>query len=85
MSELAENRSTETGIGHQIGEHNIEVFGLNVHHPVFAISSFLAVGIVLATLIFQQQAAIIFVDLKSWVTTTFDWLFMISANFLVIF
>jgi BCCT family betaine/carnitine transporter len=85
LSETTENRSEETEIGHRIGEHNIEVFGLNIHHPVFAISSFLAVGIVLATLIFQQQAAIIFVDLKSWVTTTFDWLFVISANFLVIF
>ena len=85
MSETTENRSAKTGIGHEIGENNIEVFGLNVHHPVFAISSFLAVCIVLGTLIFQQQAAIIFVDLKSWVTTTFDWLFIISANFLVIF
>ena len=75
-----EIESEATEIGHQIGEDNIDVLGLNIHHPVFAISSLLAVAIVLATLVFQHQAAIVFEGLKSWVTGTFDWLFIISAS-----
>ncbi len=72
-------------IGHEIGEHNIEVLGLDVHQPVFAISALLAISIVLGTLAFQQEAAVFFGGLKTWVTTQFDWLFMISVNFLVVF
>ena len=72
-------------IGHEIGEHNIEVLGLDIHNPVFAISAFLAVALVVMTMLFQKQAAVIFGDLRTWITSAFDWFFMIAANIFVLF
>jgi BCCT family betaine/carnitine transporter len=72
-------------IGHEIGEHNIEVLGLDIHNPVFAISAFLAVALVVVTMLFQEQAAVIFGDLRTWITSSFDWFFMICANIFVVF
>jgi len=72
-------------IGHEIGEHNIEVLGLDIHNPVFAISAFLAVALVVMTMLFQEQAAVIFGNLRTWITSAFDWFFMIAANIFVLF
>lgn len=72
-------------IGHIIGEHNIQKFGLDIHNPVFVASATLAVALVIGTMLFQDAAAIIFVNLKTWVTTKFDWFFVISANIFVLF
>lgn len=79
------NEPDDIDIGHEIGEHNIEVMGLDIHNPVFAISASLSVLLVIATLLFQEQATLIFADLRSWVTSTFDWFFLISANLFVLF
>ncbi|MEO0575976.1 MAG: BCCT family transporter [Pseudomonadota bacterium] len=59
--------------------------GLDIHNPVFAISAALAVLLVIGTLLFQEQASVIFADLRSWATSTFDWFFVISANIFVLF
>ena len=80
---LTENDAED--IGHEIGEHNIEVLGLDIHNPVFAISAFVAVGLVVMTMLFQEQAAEIFVALRTWITSAFDWFFMIAANIFVLF
>ena len=72
-------------IGHEIGEHNIEVLGLDIHNPVFAVSAVLAVALVIGTLLFQQEAAVVFGDLRSWITSAFDWFFMLTANIIVVF
>jgi len=72
-------------IGHEIGEKNIEVLGLDIHNPVFAVSAILAVAVVVATLSFQKEAAIIFGNLRVWATSAFDWFFMIAANVFVVF
>jgi BCCT family betaine/carnitine transporter len=85
---LEDDHVTETepeDIGHEIGEHNIEVLGLDIHNPVFAVSAFLAVALVVMVMLFQQQAAVIFGDLRTWITSTFDWFFMIAANIFVVF
>lgn len=72
-------------IGHEIGEHNIQVFGFDIHQPVFLISAILAVTVVIATLMFQEQAAVFFADIRSWITVNFDWFFAISADFFILF
>ncbi len=79
------NEPDDIDIGHEIGEHNIEVMGLDIHNPVFAVSAALSVLLVIATLLFREQATVIFADLRSWVTSTFDWFFVISANLFVLF
>jgi BCCT family betaine/carnitine transporter len=71
-------------IGHQVGEHNIQMMGLDIHNPVFMISAILAVAVVTGTLLFQQQAAVLFADMRSWITQTFDWLFAILANLFIV-
>jgi BCCT family betaine/carnitine transporter len=72
-------------IEHEIGERNIQVFGLDIHNPVFAVSASLVVAFVLGTLLFLEQAAGAFTDMRVWITSTFDWFFMVAANIVVLF
>jgi len=76
---------SQSDIGHEIGENNIQVMGLDIHNPVFLVSAVLAIALVVGTLLFQEQAAVIFGDMRVWITTRFDWFFVISANFFVLF
>lgn len=71
-------------IGHEIGEHNIEVLGLDIHNPVFAVSAVFSVLVVVATLLFREQATVMFADLRTWVTSSFDWFFLVAANVFVL-
>ena len=80
-----ETNNNETDIGHEIGEHNVEVLGLDIHNPVFAISAIVAITVIAVTLIFQEQAGGVLSDFRAWTTSTFDWVFMISANLFVLF
>lgn len=70
--------------GHKIGEHNIQLLGLDIHHPVFVISALMTVALVVGTLLFQEAASVFFSAMRVWITTTFDWFFIISANLFVI-
>jgi BCCT family betaine/carnitine transporter len=70
---------------HEIGEHNIQVLGLDIHNPVFAVSAILVVVFVVGTLLFLHQAAVLFTQMRLWITSTLDWFFMIAANVLVLF
>jgi BCCT family betaine/carnitine transporter len=85
LSDEAVKQRKQADIGHEIGEHNIQFAGLDIHNPVFMISAILAVAVVMGTLLFLEQAAIFFADIRSWITSTFDWFFMLSANLLVLF
>ena len=85
MSNADRTSDTENQIEHQAGDHNIQVWGLDIHNPVFAISAILAVTMVTMTLVFREQAAVLFGEVRVWITTQFDWFFIITANFLVIF
>ncbi|MFK7731978.1 MAG: BCCT family transporter, partial [Pseudomonadales bacterium] len=70
---------------HTVGEHNVQMFGLDVHNPVFAISASAIVIFVVYTLLFPEQAAEQFGTMRPWVTENLDWFFMYSANFFLIF
>ena len=85
LGELSQRSASGEDIGHEVGEHNVNVFGLDIHRPVFMISAFLAVSVVALTLLFQAQAAVMFAAVRTWVTTAFDWFFLISANLFVVF
>jgi len=75
----------DSDIGHEIGEHNVQVLGLDFHNPVFIVSALLAVAVVIGTLLFLEQAAVLFAEIRAWITVTFDWFFMIAANIIVVF
>ncbi|SIS89344.1 betaine/carnitine transporter, BCCT family [Roseivivax lentus] len=74
---------------YQVGQDNVERrFGpltFDIHNPVFMISSLTILGFIFLTLIFQEQASAAFNWLFTFVTTTFDWFFLIAANIFVIF
>ena len=74
---------------YEVGQDNVQgqvgpvVF--DIHNPVFLISSLTTVAFVLITLIFQDQASAVFNWLFTFVTTTFDWFFLMAANIFVVF
>ena len=72
-------------IGHEVGENNIQLLGLDIHNRVFVISAVLGVAVVIGTLMFQAQAAVFFADIRHWITVKFDWFFAISADFFLVF
>ena len=68
-----------------IGRDNIRPFGLDIHNPVFVVSSLTVIAFVVGTLLFRDAAAGIFETLYAWLASTFDWAFMATANVLVLF
>lgn len=74
---------------YEIGQDNIETqigpFGLDVHNPVFLISSLSVVAFVVYALIAPQQAADFFGWLRPALTSTFDGFFLSAANIFVLF
>jgi BCCT family betaine/carnitine transporter len=71
--------------GHEIGENNVQMLGLDIHNPVFAISASLVVAFVIGTLLFLDSAGAAVADMRVWITTNFDWTFTIATNFFVLF
>lgn len=68
-----------------VGQDNVQTMGLDVHNPVFAIAAVLIIAFVVFTIAFREQAAEIFTTLRPWLTTRFDWVFVISANLFLLF
>ena len=68
----------------EIGQDNIQPFGLDIHNPVFLISGLSIVAFVIITLMFQAQATEFFGWLRPALTSTFDWFFLSAANIFVL-
>jgi len=75
----------ENETDYEIGQDNIQLFGLDIHNPVFLISGLTIIGFVLITLMFQQGASEFFGWLRPAVTSNFDWFFLSSGNLFVLF
>lgn len=67
------------------GQDNIRLFGLDVHNPVFIVSAVSIIAFVFVALVFPQQSAAAFGAMRKWLTSTFDWWFMIAGNIFVLF
>ncbi len=85
MTEQNDAHLNEIDTDHEIGEDNITPFGLDIHNPVFVVSSISIIVFVLATLMFQQAATEFFGWLRPFLTSTFDWFFLSAANVFVLF
>ncbi|HSH42022.1 MAG TPA: BCCT family transporter [Arenicellales bacterium] len=70
---------------YEVGQDNVEKFGMDIHHPVFAIAAVLILVFVIGTLIFPESAKVAFDGSKNWSIENFDWLFMLGGNIFVIF
>ncbi|KIC21244.1 BCCT family transporter [Leisingera sp. ANG-Vp] len=77
--------TNEPDSGYEAGQDNIQVMGLDVHNPVFAISAVTIVAFVFFSLVFKEQAGEFFGWLRPALTSNFDWVFMISTNIFVLF
>ena len=73
---------------YEVGQNNITPqlgpFGLDIHNPVFAISGAVIVAFVILTLVFQTQVEPIFTAMRGFVTSSFDWFFLIAGNIFVL-
>ena len=69
----------------EAGQDNVQVFGLDLHNPVFFISSLLVVVFVIGTLVFPDQALSTLNGAKAFAINHFDWLFMLGGNIFVLF
>ncbi len=70
---------------YELGQDNIRPFGLDIHNPVFLISSILIMAFVLLSLANQEAAASFFGWLRPWLTSNFDWFLVISVNIILVF
>ena len=70
---------------YKLGQDNIHVFGLDIHNPVFVVSSLSIIAFVIGVLAFQAEATAVFGTLRAWLMPTFDWVFMGAGNFFVLF
>jgi len=68
-----------------MGQDNLQKFGLDIHNPVFVISAILILVFVIGTLVSPANSKEILDTAKWWAINNFDWLFMASGNFFVIF
>ncbi|MEM9147245.1 MAG: BCCT family transporter [Pseudomonadota bacterium] len=70
---------------YKMGQDNIRPMGLDIHNPVFVISSLVIIGFVLLALANQQASAEFFGWLRPWLTSTFDWFLVGSVNIITLF
>lgn len=68
----------------QIGQQNVQPFGLDIHNPVFAISGLSVVAFVIVTMAFQNTIGPVFTGLRDFLTGTFDWFFLLAGNVFVL-
>ena len=70
---------------YKLGQDNVQLLGLDIHNPVFVVSSLTIIAFVAGVLAFQAGAATAFGALRAWLMSTFDWVFMGAGNLSVLF
>jgi BCCT family betaine/carnitine transporter len=70
---------------YEIGQDNIRPLGLDIHNPVFLISSLVIIAFVLLSLANQEASAEFFGWFRPWLTSTFDWFLVLSVNLITLF
>ncbi|MEO1026617.1 MAG: BCCT family transporter, partial [Pseudomonadota bacterium] len=90
---MANIEADETGVAQdpdfqtefEIGQDNIRPFGLDIHNPVFVISSLLIILFVVASLANQEASAEFFGWLRPFLTSQFDWFLVLSVDVILLF
>jgi BCCT family betaine/carnitine transporter len=81
IAELEEVYETD----YEVGQDNIERFGLDMHNPVFFVSAGLIVLFVVVSLVFPEAAKSALEATKSWIQVVFDWALLSAGNVFVLF
>ena len=70
---------------YQVGKDNLQIAGLDINAPVFLTSSLAITAFVVVALVFQESATVIFENVRVWMTSSLDWVFMLTCSVLVVF
>jgi BCCT family betaine/carnitine transporter len=70
---------------YEVGQDNVEIWGLDVHNPVFFISASLIILFVTTTVMFPEPASVMLSEVKQWCLSNFDGFLMGSASFILLF
>jgi BCCT family betaine/carnitine transporter len=76
---------SEYDIDYEVGQDNVEWFGLDIHNPVFFLSAGLVLIFAAASLIFPEASSVALGSARTWTLETFDWLFAITPPLVLIF
>ncbi|MFK8046994.1 MAG: BCCT family transporter [Halioglobus sp.] len=76
---------TASAAKHAVGEHNVFLLGMDVHRRVFPISAVTVIVFVIFGLSYPGEADRLFNGARSWITVNLDWLFILGANFFLLF
>ncbi|MDF1598547.1 BCCT family transporter [Mesorhizobium sp. YIM 152430] len=85
MNEDSKSTVTVDDIDYEVGQDNVQIFGLDIHNPVFAISGGVIIVFVVLSLLFPTVTEEFFGWLRPWLTDNFDWFLMIAGNLFVLF
>ena len=80
-----ESNTLDFSTDYEMGQDNIRPMGLDIHNPVFLISSIVIFGFVLLALANQEASAEFFGWLRPWLTSTFDWFLVLSVDAITLF
>jgi BCCT family betaine/carnitine transporter len=75
----------ESVTNYEVGQDNLQRFGLDIHNPVFPISAAVIITFVALALLFPAFADSFFGWLRPAITSTFDWFFILAGNIFVLF
>jgi len=70
---------------YEVGQDNVQPFGLDLHNPVFFISGIGTVLFVAVVMIFPDASNNAFLAVRGFFEQGFDWVFMYAANLFVLF
>ena len=82
---MAQHVRPDGGLGHGSGRSNTRISSLDINEAVFPVSALTIVVFVLGALLFPDRATQVFGGIRTWLTTQFDWLFLLTANFVLLF
>jgi len=77
--------TTKYESNHTAGDDNVQVWGMDIHNPVFFVSACLILTFVVATIQFPEQANTILASLRGWCLATFDSFMMIAVSGILLF
>ena len=70
---------------YEVGQDNIERFGLDMHNPVFFVSAGLIMLFVVVSMMFPDASKAALESTKNWIQVVFDWLLVSSSNLFLLF
>jgi len=70
---------------YETGQDNVELMGFDLHNPVFFLSAGALIPFIIISLLFPERMGEALATSKSFVTGNFDWFFVITTNFILLF